>query len=144
MKIIHFKNFDLYLGDPPTQFISDEDRARWCEALRSGRYAQGRALLRDFFDNYCCLGVQCELENMPWTQALTEPGWESGNSFNFYNGRLPIGHRGMFPVGTFVQGHGLIVQYKSLTVCNDVGMTFSEIADIIDTIWNPKSYEPTI
>jgi hypothetical protein len=33
----------------------------WTEALRSGRYTQGRETLRSNYDKFCCLGVLCEL-----------------------------------------------------------------------------------
>jgi hypothetical protein len=45
--------------------MNPEIRARWCAALRSGEYAQGREKLRASAetggDAYCCLGVLCEL-----------------------------------------------------------------------------------
>ncbi|WP_420431472.1 hypothetical protein [Candidatus Poriferisocius sp.] len=34
---------------------------RWVEALRSGDYQQGIRFLRNTNDNYCCLGVLCDL-----------------------------------------------------------------------------------
>lgn len=52
-----------------------ELRDKWCEALRSGKYLQGRGALRvvtaEGVDSYCCLGVLCDLvdpagwRNMP-------------------------------------------------------------------------------
>jgi hypothetical protein len=38
-----------------------EPQRKWIEALRSGRFKQGRGSLRDAHDNHCCLGVACEL-----------------------------------------------------------------------------------
>lgn len=38
-------------------------KTKWVEALRSGRYAQGRQRLRNG-DNYCCLGVLCEVAGL--------------------------------------------------------------------------------
>lgn len=34
---------------------------QWVEALRSGRYEQGRHGLRSAANNYCCLGVLCDI-----------------------------------------------------------------------------------
>ena len=34
---------------------------QWCNALESGEYKQGRGVMRDRDDNYCCLGVLCDL-----------------------------------------------------------------------------------
>lgn len=37
-------------------------KKRWVEALRSGRYKQGRGVLWNPSDNtFCCLGVLCEI-----------------------------------------------------------------------------------
>jgi hypothetical protein len=40
--------------------MNDVIRRRWVRALRSGRYEQGRGLLKRR-NRYCCLGVLCEL-----------------------------------------------------------------------------------
>lgn len=34
---------------------------KWVEALRSGKYKQGQHLLRNEKDEFCCLGVACEV-----------------------------------------------------------------------------------
>jgi len=34
---------------------------QWVEALRSGKYKQGRKALRNIDDSYCCLGVLCDI-----------------------------------------------------------------------------------
>jgi len=35
----------------------------WIKALRSGKYKQGQTVLRNEKDEYCCLGVLCDLYN---------------------------------------------------------------------------------
>jgi hypothetical protein len=40
--------------------MDPEIRAQWTAALRSGKYPQGRSVLRKD-DELCCLGVLCEL-----------------------------------------------------------------------------------
>lgn len=43
---------------------------RWIEALRSGKYGQGRKYLRRG-DNYCCLGVLCDLvDRTKWRTTI--------------------------------------------------------------------------
>lgn len=37
------------------------NRMKWVEALRSGRYEQGKAMLKTKEGKYCCLGVACDL-----------------------------------------------------------------------------------
>ena len=42
--------------------LTDEDIDNWIAALRSGKYKQGyNSLLRDINDNFCCLGVLCNI-----------------------------------------------------------------------------------
>ena len=41
--------------------MNPEIRTRWVAALRSGDYKQGWGWLRSGSDEYCCLGVLCEL-----------------------------------------------------------------------------------
>lgn len=48
-----------------TPKLKPEVKAKWLEALRSGRYQQGRSYLHtaspDGEDRFCCLGVLCDL-----------------------------------------------------------------------------------
>lgn len=41
------------------QKLPEEFKRKWVEALRSGKYKQGRGQLKDTQDQYCCLGVAC-------------------------------------------------------------------------------------
>lgn len=41
--------------------MKKEIAMRWIEALRSGKYMQGKGRLRSFYDEFCCLGVLCNL-----------------------------------------------------------------------------------
>lgn len=41
--------------------MKPEIKKMWVEALRSGKYAQGKGRLRGNGNNYCCLGVLCDL-----------------------------------------------------------------------------------
>lgn len=41
--------------------MNQEIKKQWVEALRSGNYKQGDMLLRDTHDNFCCLGVLCDI-----------------------------------------------------------------------------------
>lgn len=38
-----------------------EIKQKWLEALRSGQYQQGKGVLRDSLDRFCCLGVLCDI-----------------------------------------------------------------------------------
>jgi hypothetical protein len=41
--------------------LDPEFKAKWCAALRSGKYKQGERFLRPTEDTYCCLGVAAVL-----------------------------------------------------------------------------------
>jgi len=41
--------------------INKELIKRWIEALRSGEYQQGRLSLRNISNQFCCLGVLCDI-----------------------------------------------------------------------------------
>jgi len=49
---------------------------QWVEALRSGKYKQGRLSLRDINDKFCCLGVLCDIAkgnlNLDWRLGTSE------------------------------------------------------------------------
>lgn len=36
-------------------------KRKWIHALRSGSYKQGKYTLRDIGNNFCCLGVLCDV-----------------------------------------------------------------------------------
>lgn len=47
-------------------------KARWIEALRSGRYEQGSGRLRSYRNTFCCLGVLCDvLDPTRWDAKRT-------------------------------------------------------------------------
>lgn len=41
--------------------MNPEVKAKWVEALRSGKYLQGKHSLRTVDDKFCCLGVFCDV-----------------------------------------------------------------------------------
>lgn len=41
--------------------MNPEIKAKWIVALRSGKYKQGRQRLTNKNNEYCCLGILCEL-----------------------------------------------------------------------------------
>ena len=40
-----------------------ENQQKWVDALRSGKYKQGRAYLK-YGNGYCCLGVACDVSSV--------------------------------------------------------------------------------
>lgn len=49
------------MNQPTERKMAPEFKAKWLEALRSGRYAQGRCYLRTGANEFCCMGVALDL-----------------------------------------------------------------------------------
>ena len=93
------------------------ERDAWVEALRSGKYQQGRDRLRTN-DEYCCLGVLCDLKDPSAWRDLT------------YYGAYFHGDDLMFP-GEQLSGLDHEIESR-LSRMNDNGKSFAEIADWIE------------
>jgi len=115
--------------------MNAEIKAKWIEALRSGRYAQGCGRLRRHDDKYCCLGVLCELAVE--AGVLEEPYLIVSMGYYTYpdNGRV---EDSVLPpavcawaglpdsIGSLPTAPG------SLALANDSGTDFPAIADLIE------------
>ena len=89
----------------------------WIEALRSGEYQQGRRYLKKG-DNYCCLGVLCELADEPE---------EVKGVYTLFGDKLS------FPSPELLHKVGLEIKMaKRLTELNDFGVSFGAIADELE------------
>lgn len=94
--------------------IDDDTKARWVAALRSGEYRQGKSLLRDSEDRFCCLGVLADLvDPHAWRMGQR---WMWGTSGDVF---LPADVLALYSQGV-------------LSRWNDGGQTFSEIAELIE------------
>ena len=105
--------------------MTPELKSSWLEALRSGRYPQGRGALKsrdlDGSVRYCCLGVLCDLmDPNKWslTPASLAYKWD--------------GRAGTLP--DYVKAElGMREKTGKLVVMNDNGCnTFHEIADYVE------------
>jgi len=105
------------------------------EALRSGEYSQGIGQLVDSADNFCCLGVACNISkaDLPWKTYCA--GWGMGGQTSI----LPIAIQKDFGFhsdsGRRRDRKDIIIngrQFKSLANANDRGCTFDQIADYIE------------
>lgn len=124
-------------------------KTEWGAALRSGKYKQGWTKLKAG-DSYCCLGVKCELDGRPTqvgrpylAKLVTEfDGLDAAVSaknplFSYLHGL------GSFPGGVHVNfandaNEETGVSASDLAACNDRGLSFAQIADIIDEVWRDK------
>lgn len=139
-------------------------RDKWCEALRSELYQQGTDRLKKRMPSgnitYCCLGVLCEIEGIPQSEAnlshVKAQQWADGALTVYQFGRenqtsmLEAGLVPQFDIldacgqlrGASVtiwesfedkqNGEAHLGTFSALTELNDNGLTFNQIADIID------------
>lgn len=99
----------------------------WIKALRSGEYKQGIVVLRNERDEYCCLGVACDLYCKNVKDIYDPITIKYGGNSSYLPAQVAkwIGLRDT--LGKFDCGQ------RSLASFNDFGTTFSEIADIIES-----------
>jgi hypothetical protein len=115
--------------------MNKELKARWVAALRSGKYAQGQGYLR-VGDNFCCLGVLCDIiDSKGWTpntspydgsQWLVDSihwWWSDGDGCAA--GALPV--KVLNRINLFDEQEEFV-----LMDMNDSGKTFEEIALYIE------------
>jgi hypothetical protein len=101
--------------------MKSEIRQRWLEALRSGKYDQGKSWLRQG-DSFCCLGVLCDL--------VDPTGWRPGALVYSYS---VADHTSILPGMTKVAtGLDSAVDLDKLMSMNDNGQSFAQIADWIE------------
>lgn len=97
-------------------------RKLWVEALRSGKYQQGKELLH-WEGRFCCLGVACAIYGVSTDEMAEHP-----NLARFRDVRDFFGLRD--EIGTFDDGSDIL---PCLASKNDDGKTFTEIADIVES-----------
>lgn len=111
-----------------------ENRKKWVEALRSGKYKQTSDSLRNREGDgyaFCCLGVACDLYN----PNLWEQENPRGASTYLENTcSLPTAVMNWLGLkeaeGQWDEEDPMKV--RSLSIYNDDGATFDEIADLIE------------
>jgi hypothetical protein len=96
--------------------MTKELKDKWCAALRSGEYEQGKLMLKKLNKQgetvYCCLGVLREIE--PKAKAITTNDGDSN--------------------AMLIKFPGLDEStLETLTIMNDDGHSFTKIADWIES-----------
>jgi hypothetical protein len=110
--------------------MNPEIKAKWVAALRSGEYKQGRGNLRDKDNAFCCLGVLCDiLDNTKWQDSYDEKLYSYGNDIETAGIPPQAGNFPFEALGKFTNKAGEII---NLSLLNDSGSSFEEIADIIE------------
>ncbi len=115
-----------------------EVKDKWVDALESGAYVQGNGALRTTNENlsrdeYCCLGVLCDLAVAAGVipEPVNDPS--GGNWYRYGETREPcyLPREVMTWAGLNERSPGLpdgVVEGVSLADMNDKGCSFSEIA----------------
>jgi hypothetical protein len=111
--------------------MNPEVKAKWVEALRSGRYQQGEASLRRGLGDqvrYCCLGVLCDISGLgQWTGRAYRIETDAEAIESVHYPPLAVAEwAGTGAADPFIAGRDY------LSVLNDTGKTFEEIADLIE------------
>lgn len=110
-----------------------ELRRRWVEALRSGKYEQGRSWLHKQ-GRFCCLGVACEVMGVEWA------GEEEDEDGYYYAMNLLDfpGHSSILPP-ELTQRLGISTDdHNALAELNDEGVPFCDIATLIENLPGPE------
>jgi hypothetical protein len=109
---------------------------KWVKALRSGKYNQGRGKLNDGDENFCCLGVLCEIVKDTF-DIKVEEAFDNGRRY-VYNKENTRDGIYLLPVG-LSDKLGLccadpqFLDGVILSVLNDKDKyTFEQIADLIE------------
>ena len=107
-------------------------KARWADALRGGDFKQGQGTLKNKSDLHCCLGVLCELHRLA-QQGGEWVSLDDGGKVFSYDGQHSVPSRSVREWAG-LEGYSPPVHLSddSLANMNDRGMTFAEIADIIE------------
>ena len=127
----------------PLRTSLNENAQAWVEALRSGKYKQGKGVLANDNGEFCCLGVACELAleaGIIDQKILETPDYSNVGPRYRYGTReeasvftLPspvsfwLGlatHDGRFQMGS---------KRSTLADENDRGQTFDQIAALIES-----------
>lgn len=93
----------------------------WCDALRSGKYAQGKhSLHQETSGSYCCLGVACKVLWGTEDEVLKQYGVPSEAGLPNWSQNMIVYRDGLQGINTL---HGLNDQE---------GLTFNQIADLLE------------
>lgn len=116
--------------------MNPQIKKRWVDALRSGNYKQTTSVLRNKDEGFCCLGVLCDLVKeeigLEWTDLRVRPGQSiaSQECWSIGYNRIALPSRVYEYVG--FNSSEPYINGTSLTGLNDIGFSFSKIADFIE------------
>jgi hypothetical protein len=98
----------------------------WIEALRSGRYEQGTGVLRNTNNEYCCLGVLCDIHDDQMWKQPTE------NTYTYLDVEMFVPLSIQQWAGVTREGELSSAENHTLAYFNDMGSSFEKLADLIE------------
>lgn len=116
----------------------------WLVALRSGKYGQAKGVLCSSNGKYCCLGVLSKIQGRLIDDGIgnVDKDFIEGLSVSKYGGLSAsnplynqLNWNGRFPTGCSVEivcADGEERSYEDIAPCNDEGLNFNQIADILE------------
>ena len=96
---------------------------KWVEALRSGKYEQGKRRLKQRDSGHCCLGVLCDISpimGINYNLSLTPAKVVEWSGMKTSTGELPKSYKTKH------------IRFHHLWQLNDFGLSFKQIANIIE------------
>jgi|SRR6516162_4963994 hypothetical protein len=106
--------------------MNSEIKNKWIKALRSGEYKQGEGVLHNQISNtYCCLGVLCQITNVPRYEDNVENVEVFGIPEHYSKSYVPSNYANDF--GLSFKSQEELAKYN-----DELGWDFNEIADWIE------------
>lgn len=106
---------------------------KWINALRSGKYKQGRYALQDSNNGYCCLGVACKILIPTKYQFRNDDDCLLGTKPNQQNSPLWLRD---------IDSSFKDYTNRSLMILNDhEEFNFNEISDLLQAVYIEKCLE---
>ena len=107
-------------------------KQKWVAALRSGDYKQGRGYLRTIDNEYCSLGVLCDLSDVAWVECALFYTLPSGRSGSVNSGDIDATVYDVLSQYVDMFDRVCRLSYHFITMNDKKRLSFEQIADWID------------
>lgn len=112
--------------------LKPEVKEKWVAALRSGEYKQGQGKLRPSTEEYCCLGVLCDIYSKETKTGL----WNRDEFFVNDSSATDLPPKDVDKWAYINLEEDKTFLYETskgyLPELNDDGLSFTDIADLIE------------
>lgn len=119
--------------------MNKEIADKWIAALKSGEYKQTKSVLNRDNNEFCCLGVLCELAIKEGLSIRKEIDDCNGEHVCFYDNSYNVLPWSVVKWARMKHCNGefrdIEDKAQELTYINDNGKTFEEIANVISGYW---------